>query len=188
MRRGEIWWASLPTPAQSAPGYRRPVLIIQADAFNRSRISTVVAAALTTNLRLADAPIHSDLIPRGRADIIISMEPMEGLRYLDYLSPEGTLITSTDPVVNIPDYPDLEQVLATARELNHSILVPAESLARQAGSGRASNMVMVGAASHLLPISVEALEQFIEQMFARKGDKVVTTNRKAFQAGIDAAR
>jgi len=56
MQRGEIWWANLPTPVASEPGYRRPVLIVQSDEFNRSRIRTVIAAVLTTNLRLADAP------------------------------------------------------------------------------------------------------------------------------------
>ncbi|MEH1948283.1 MAG: type II toxin-antitoxin system PemK/MazF family toxin [Nostoc sp.] len=56
MQRGEIWWADLPTPVASEPGYRRPVLIVQSDEFNRSRIRTVIAAVLTTNLRLAEAP------------------------------------------------------------------------------------------------------------------------------------
>lgn len=56
MQRGEIWWANLPTPVASEPGYRRPVLIVQSDEFNRSRIRTVIVAVLTTNLRLADAP------------------------------------------------------------------------------------------------------------------------------------
>lgn len=56
MQRGEIWWAELPTPVASEPGYRRPVLIVQSDDFNRSRIRTVIVVALTTNLRLADAP------------------------------------------------------------------------------------------------------------------------------------
>ena len=56
MRRGEIWWASLPRPEGSGPGYRRPVLVVQSDAFNRSRIGTVVAVAITSNLDLAKAP------------------------------------------------------------------------------------------------------------------------------------
>ena len=56
MLRGEIWWADLPEPRGSEPGYRRPVLIIQADPFNRSRIQTVIVAVITSNLNLADAP------------------------------------------------------------------------------------------------------------------------------------
>ena len=56
MRRGEVWWAELPEPVASEPGYRRPVLVVQSDDFNRSRIHTVIAVVLTTNLRLAEAP------------------------------------------------------------------------------------------------------------------------------------
>lgn len=56
VHRGEIWWANLAEPTASEPGYRRPVLVVQADAFNRSQIATVVVAAITTNLRLALAP------------------------------------------------------------------------------------------------------------------------------------
>ena len=56
IRRGEVWWASLPEPAGSEPGYRRPVVIIQSNDFNESRIKTVIAVAITTNLRLAGAP------------------------------------------------------------------------------------------------------------------------------------
>lgn len=65
MRRGEIWWASLPEPSGSGPGYRRPVLIVSADSFNESRINTVIAAAITSNLRLADAPGNIRLQTKG---------------------------------------------------------------------------------------------------------------------------
>jgi indolepyruvate ferredoxin oxidoreductase, beta subunit len=139
------------------------------------------------NLRLADGPIASDLIPKGRASLILSMEPLESLRYLPWLKPEGTLITAIDPVDNISPYPPLEGLLAQIRSLPHAILVDAERLARQAGSARATNMVMVGAASPLLPIKVETLEQFIEKLFAAKGPKVVETNLKALRAGREAA-
>lgn len=56
MRRGEIWWASLPEPQGSGPGFRRPVVVVQSNSFNESRISTVIVAVVTSNLRLADAP------------------------------------------------------------------------------------------------------------------------------------
>lgn len=65
MRRGEIWWASLPEPSGSGPGYRRPLLIVSANSFNESRISTVIAAVITSNLRLADAPGNVRLLARG---------------------------------------------------------------------------------------------------------------------------
>jgi indolepyruvate ferredoxin oxidoreductase beta subunit len=115
------------------------------------------------------------------------MEPLESLRYLDYLALDGTLITATEPVVNISDYPPIEDVLAQVRRLPRAILVDAERLARQAGSTRATNMVMVGAASHLLPVSVDSLEHFVQTMFAAKGAKVVETNLKALCAGREAA-
>jgi indolepyruvate ferredoxin oxidoreductase beta subunit len=144
--------------------------------------------AVVAHLRLADCPVASDMIPLGRASLILSMEPMEGLRYLDYLSPEGALITSSDPVKNIDDYPDLDDLPATLRGLPHATVIESERLARQAGSVRATNMVMVGAASHGLPVRVETMERFIRQTFAGKGEKIVDTNLRAFCAGREAAR
>jgi indolepyruvate ferredoxin oxidoreductase beta subunit len=143
--------------------------------------------AVLANLRLADAPIASDLIPRATAALILSMEPIESLRYLEFLSPGGTVISSTNPVANISDYPLLDEVLAQIRTLPHAILIDAETLARQAGSARATNMVMVGAASPLLPVSFETIEQFVKTIFAAKGGKVVEINLKALHAGRAAA-
>jgi indolepyruvate ferredoxin oxidoreductase beta subunit len=143
--------------------------------------------AVLANLRLADAPIASDLIPRGTAALILSMEPVESLRYLEFLSPGGTVISSTNPVANISDYPPLDELLAQIRTLPHVILIDAETLARQAGSARATNMVMVGAASPLLPVSFETIEYFVKTIFAAKGGKVVETNLKALHAGRAAA-
>jgi indolepyruvate ferredoxin oxidoreductase, beta subunit len=143
--------------------------------------------AVLANLRLADAPIASDLIPLGSAALILSMEPLESLRYLRFLASDGSLVTSTNPVVNIPDYPELEGLLAHVRSLPASRLVDGEKLARAAGSARATNMVMVGAASHRLPVKVETLEHFIRTTFASKGEKIVDTNLQAFRAGREAA-
>jgi len=143
--------------------------------------------AVLANLRLADGPIASDLIPLGTARMILSMEPLESLRYLRYLAPDGAVITSSNPLVNIPDYPDLEPLLGRIRSLPKAVLVDSERLARQAGSARATNMVMVGAASHLLPLELETMEHFIRTVFASKGEKVVETNLKAFRAGREAA-
>ena len=143
--------------------------------------------AVLANLRLADEPIASDLIPLGSAAMILSMEPLESLRYLKYLAGEGVVVTSVNPVVNITDYPDLDGLLGHVRALPSSRLVDGEKLARAAGSARATNMVMVGAASHRLPVKVETLEQYIRTTFAAKGDKVVESNLKAFRAGREAA-
>jgi mRNA interferase MazF len=68
LQRGEIWWAGLPEPLGSEPGFRRPVLVMQANSFNRSRIQTVVVAAITSNLRLADAP-GNVFLPAGSAGL-----------------------------------------------------------------------------------------------------------------------
>ena len=139
--------------------------------------------AVLANLRLSDKPIASDLIPKGNAAMILSMEPLESLRYLSYLRPDGALITSTTPVVNIPDYPNLEELLAKIRSVPGSLLLDSDHIAKVAGSARAANMVMVGAASHLLPVKVETMEHYIEGTFKKKGEQVVEVNLKAFRAG-----
>lgn len=143
--------------------------------------------AVSANLRLAGREIASDLVPIGRASLILSMEPVESLRYLDYLSPEGRVITATSPVTNIGDYPPIDEVLANVRRLPHATLLDAEALARKAGSARATNMVMVGAASRVLPLSPDTLERHIQSRFASKGEAVVDLNLRAFRAGREAA-
>lgn len=143
--------------------------------------------AVLANLRMSDAPVASDLIPQGRASLILSMEPLESLRYLGYLSPAGHVITSINPVRNIPTYPPIDEVLDEIRRLPHVSLVDAEKLARAAGSVRAVNMVMVGAASHVLPFEPDLLERLIARRFDSKGAKVVEQNLLAFRAGREAA-
>lgn len=143
--------------------------------------------AVLAHLRLADVPIASDLIPHGAASLILSMEPLESLRYLAYLSPEGAVVTAVTPVLNIPDYPPLDALLDQIRKLPRARLVDGERLARNAGSARATNMVMVGAASHHVPVPAETLARFIEKTFAPKGEKVVAINLAAFHAGRQAA-
>lgn len=142
---------------------------------------------VVTNLRLSDKPIASDLIARGSAAMILSIEPLEGLRYLDYLSPDGTLVSSSNPVVNIPDYPELNALLETIRTLPHSVLVDGEEIARRSGSILAANVAMVGAASRLLPVQPETIERFIQNSFSSKGERIVETNLKAFRSGREAA-
>ena len=143
--------------------------------------------AVLAHLRISDQPIASDLIPRGTAALVLSMEPLESLRYLEYLAPTGTVITASTPVDNIVDYPPVDQVLAQVRQIAGAFIVDADQLARQAGSARAMNMVIVGAASHWLPLKMETIEAFARSLFAAKGDKVVETNIKALRAGRDAA-
>ena len=143
--------------------------------------------AVSANLRMSDGPVASDLIPKATATMILSLEPVEALRWLSYLAPHGIVVTSANPVRNVPDYPDQEKTLAALASLPHSVVVDADSLARAAGSGHANNVVMIGAASGFLPLPVDALEQSLVDFFAPKGEKMVEVNRRAFRAGMDAA-
>lgn len=139
--------------------------------------------AVHSHLRLSDRPIESDLVSQGTAQLILSLEPVEGLRHLEFLSPLGTLVTASVPLVNIPDYPDLDEVLQRVRRLPNSMIVDAQRLATEAGDPLAMNTVMVGAVVHLLPLKPETLEAAVSETFARKGSLAFTVNRAAFLAG-----
>jgi indolepyruvate ferredoxin oxidoreductase beta subunit len=143
--------------------------------------------AVLSHLRLSDAPIASDLIPLGAADMILSMEPLESLRYVAYLSPAGSVVTASNPFVNIADYPDRQEVLAAVRRLPNAVLVDAERLAREAGDVLSRNTVMVGAAAHQLPVPRRAFDGAIRQTFESKGEQALGVNFAAFEAGWKAA-
>jgi indolepyruvate ferredoxin oxidoreductase beta subunit len=143
--------------------------------------------AVLAHLRISDRVIASDLVPRGGADLIISMEPLESLRYAEWLSPEGSLVSAAEPFININDYPDLADIIAAIHTFPVSRIVEAAALAKEAGLVRAVNMVMVGAASPFLPIKAETLENTITAMFANKESSVAEANKKAFQLGRGAA-
>jgi indolepyruvate ferredoxin oxidoreductase beta subunit len=138
--------------------------------------------AVESHLRIADQPLFSDLIPKGEADLILSLEPMESLRYLPFLAPSGLIVTASEPFVNIPDYPDKEMVLTEIIKHPH-LIVDAEKLARQAGNLKTYNMVMLGAASPYLGVLSSALENAIVERFSDKGDETVRINLDAFQRG-----
>ena len=138
-----------------------------------------------SNLRLSSEPIMSDLIPKGGADLIISLEPMEALRYIEYLSPDGWIVSSSVPFLNIPNYPDLEAVLARIRAHKNHVLLDVDTLAKQAGApAQAANMVLLGAAIPMLGIEYEKITAGIARIFARKGEAVVKTNLAAVEAGF----
>ncbi|MDR3161972.1 MAG: indolepyruvate oxidoreductase subunit beta [Spirochaetaceae bacterium] len=143
--------------------------------------------AVQAHLRLSDDAIFSDLIPQGAAELIISMEVLESLRYASWLSPEGALVTAAEPVVNIGNYPDLPGILKTIRGFPLHRIVDAAALAKEAGLARAVNVVMVGAASPFLPIPVETLENTITALFTAKGAAAAEANRRAFALGRQAA-
>jgi indolepyruvate ferredoxin oxidoreductase beta subunit len=140
-----------------------------------------------SHLRLSDREIHSDLIPHGKADLIISVEPMEALRYLPWLSPEGWVVTSSVPYVNIPDYPDPADIMAELKKTGNTIVLDADAIAKDLGSSRSGNMVILGAASSFITLPFESLENAVRQLFKRKGENVVDLNLKALHAGRDAA-
>ncbi len=139
--------------------------------------------AVQAHLRLSDHVIVSDLIGQASAQMVLSMEPLEALRYLSYLEVRGVLVSSADPVKNIPDYPQPEKIYSAIRALPRARLIEASALAREAGSSRSTNMVMVGAAAGYLPVKQESLLAAIEELFARKGKNVVETNLEAFRLG-----
>jgi indolepyruvate ferredoxin oxidoreductase, beta subunit len=139
--------------------------------------------AVVSHLRIADHPIFSDLIPAGCADLILSVEPMESLRYLPYLSKKGSLVTNTAPFINIPDYPELEKTFEElARKIN-IIRIDADRIAKETGNPKASNMVMLGAASPFIAIHDDIIIKGIETIFKLKGKKIVEMNVEAFKAG-----
>jgi len=140
-----------------------------------------------SNLRISTDPIASDLIPRGGCDLIISMEPMEALRYLPYLSKEGWIVTASEPFVNIPNYPEISAIRAELDSLPHVITIDIDSIAKEAGNPRGANIVLLGACAHLLGMQPEKFENGIRRIFGRKGDEIVEANLKAFRAGQLAA-
>lgn len=139
--------------------------------------------AVQSHFRLSSDPISSDLIPKGKADIILSVEPMEALRYLDFLKPDGWIVTNAAPFVNITDYPEIETVLNKLKSGKNTILLDADKIAKELGSPRSSNIVMLGAASPFIDIPYEALENAIKEIFLRKGNKVIEANINALSAG-----
>lgn len=142
-----------------------------------------------SNLRLSTNPIYSDLIPMGGTDVVISMEPMESLRYLPYLSKSGTIVTSSKPFINIPNYPDEAALNSELDALPSVVKLDIESIAKDAGNARGANMVLLGMAAPFIEIvTVEQLRDAIAVIFARKGEKVVEGNLKAFDMGVAASQ
>ena len=142
-----------------------------------------------SNLRLSTDPIWSDLIPEGKADVVISMEPMESLRYLPYLAETGTIVTSSKPFINIPNYPDEAILQAELDALPSVVKLDIDSVAKEAGNPRGANMVLLGmAAPYIGILSVEQLRNAISVIFARKGEAIVESNLKAFDMGVEASK
>ncbi len=142
--------------------------------------------AVQAHVRISDKPVYSDLIPMGKADLILSVEPMELLRYLPYLHPDGYLVTDINPFKNIADYPDEAELKRQIESFPNYRIVDARTLAKKAGNFRAANIVMIGAVSDLLPFNEELLRKVIADLFKRKGDRIVQMNLDAFELGKQA--
>ena len=157
--------------------------IKQAEVHGRSQRGGDVQS----NLRISSNPINSDLIALGQADVIISMEPMEALRYLPYLNKEtGWIITSSVPFVNIPNYPDMENIKAEYGKMGNVRFIDIEAMAKENEVPRSANVILLGAALHALGLGQEQLEKAIRSVFGRKGDAVVDANIKALKLGMEA--
>lgn len=140
-----------------------------------------------SDLRLNDCEIQSDLIPLGKADMIISMEPMEALRYLPYLKEDGTIISSAEPFNNIPNYPDYDLVLNELKKRPNVHIMEIEKIAKENQFPKSANMILLGmAASFLNLFTIDQIKKAIETVFASKGEKIVSDNIKAFEIGLNA--
>ena len=136
-----------------------------------------------SNLRLSDKPVASDLIPKGQADMIIAVEPMEALRYVSMLGENGWLITNSTPFVNIPNYPELEGILNEISQLPRHIIIDADNIAKDLGNKRAANMVILGAALPFLEMDPQLFHDAVKKIFGRKGEDIVKMNTDALDAG-----
>ncbi len=140
-----------------------------------------------STLRISSSPIHSDLIPLGKADLIVSLEPMEALRYLPTLSKKGWIVTSSAPFINIPNYPEMDSIEKELQKAGNVIAFDMEAMAKDVASPRSSNMVLLGAASHFIEISPDKIEDALKNLFSSKGEQIVESNLQAFRAGREKA-
>ena len=141
--------------------------------------------SVESHLRISDKEIHSDLVPHGRSDMIISLEPMESLRYFPYLKHDGWLITNITPFVNIPNYPEMAHLLKEIKGHKNNIAIDGDAIAKEISSSRSMNMVMLGAAAPFLEIPFDMLEDGIRAVFGRKGEDIVQKNLNALNSGRD---
>ncbi len=139
--------------------------------------------AVQSNLRISDKPVASDLIPQGKADLILAVEPMEALRYLPYLSENGWIVSNAAHFINIPNYPEPEAIEAELKKINNLVLIDADRIAADLGTSRASNIVMLGAASPFIGVENTLILQSISDYFKNKGEKIVNLNLDAFASG-----
>lgn len=138
-----------------------------------------------SHLRLSSKEIYSDLVPKGKADLVISVEPLESLRYLSWLSSEGWIITSVDPYINMLNYPDVQLILNEIKSFTNHIAIPASDIAKSIDAPKSANMIILGAAVPYIGIDIAHIEKGIEKLFDKKGSDVVQSNIKALRTGFE---
>ena len=144
--------------------------------------------AVLAHMRISDGKIAGDLVPKGGADLIISMEPLEGLRYVHYLKEDGILVTAAEPLDNMAKYPDIEGIYTSIKKLPKWRIVQTEALAKEAGLAKSVNTVMVGAASSFMPLNIQNLEKTIADVFTKRDAGTVAANTKAFKLGQNSVK
>ena len=117
--------------------------------------------------------------------MIISLEPMEALRYTPYLSETGWIITSSNIFANVPNYPEAEALKAELAKYPNVVLIDVEGLAAENNMKKSGNMILLGAASKALGLDVALLENAIATVFASKGSEIVDMNKKALAIGVE---
>jgi len=138
---------------------------------------------VSSNMRVSDKPIASDLIPKGKADVVISVEPMESLRYISCLKPDGWLITNSKPFKNISNYPDIEEIYKEIKKVKNHIIIDADDIAKEIKSSRSSNIVMLGAASPYIDMDYQSFKNALQAIFGNKGQEIVDKNIEALDRG-----
>jgi indolepyruvate ferredoxin oxidoreductase beta subunit len=144
--------------------------------------------AVSAFVRISDNPVASDLIAAGAASMVLSVEPLEALRYTPLLRPDGWIVTDTTPLINVDPYPKadaLYQVLFSAPRL---VALDATRMAQKAGSVKAQNVVVLGAAASQMPLPLELLEKQLHALFDGKGKRIVEANINAFRSGAAASQ
>lgn len=139
--------------------------------------------AVLSHFRVSDKEIYSELVPEGKADLILSAEPMESLRYLPYLAPDGWLVANAEPFINIPNYPELDIIMAEIAKVKQHVVFNACDVAKEVGNQRGVNMVIAGAASVFVDLPFDKMEDGIRFIFGRKGEDIVNKNIAALKAG-----
>ena len=144
--------------------------------------------AVLSHVRISDNEIFSDLIPKGKADMILSVEPMELLRHIPFLKKDGWLITDSKTFKNILDYPKKDNLYKQIMSHPNHIIIKATDVAKELGNSKVANMILLGAAASLIPLSDESLKNAIQTLFKTKSDKIINLNLEAYETGKDLSK